>query len=267
MKPLARATGAALLLAGLTLVPARAGAAPAWIYRSIVLPRGDVALDLGLGLGRAPIGATDRSYTGTGMNLEVAGGITSELELGLRTGVRFDTDGQITRADGYGRPFDTETYGTGGDRMANPELHLRWAVARGSVAQVGLEARAYLPFESGTRFGVMLGVPLTLRLGSVRFDTGVYVPIIFTDPTTTAVSIPLHIWIQASSTLWLGPILGVRIVNDHPGSHDDYPLGFGLGSALSHAIDLRAWFLFPRINGDRAARTFGAGVGLQIRFE
>jgi hypothetical protein len=36
---------------------------------------------------------------------------------------------------------------------------------------------------------------------------------------------------------------------------------------LSNAIDLRGWFLFPHINGSEAARTFGAGIALQIRFE
>ena len=91
-------------------------------------------------------------------------------------------------------------------------------------------------------------------------------PIIFTEPnTTTVVSIPVHLWIQVSSTLWLGPIMGLRI--DSPGGHDAYPFGFGLGSALSRQIDFRAWFLFPDINRDAAARTFGAGAGLQIRFE
>jgi hypothetical protein len=256
------------MVAGLAfLLAARpATAAPEWIYRGLTLPRGDVALDLGLGLGHEPLDA-NRSYTGFGMNLEIAGGITSELELGLRTGVRFDVDGQVTRADSYGRPFETETYGTGFDRMANPELRLRWAVARGSVAQLGLEMRAYFPFEEGTRFGVMFGVPLALRLASVRFDTGLYVPILFYDPTRSAISVPLHIWIQASARFWLGPLLGLRIVNTGPGNHSEYPVGFGLGSALSRAIDLRAWFLFPDLSHDEAARTFGAGVALQIRFE
>lgn len=259
-----------VVVAGLAAVlcsPRLANAAAPFVYRGLTLPRGTVALDLGLGFGRAPIDA-DRSYSGFGMNLELAGGITHELELGLRTGVRFDYDGQATQADSYGRLFDTETYDVGSDRMANPELRLRWSVARGSVAQLGLEGRVYLPFASGTYFGVMFGLPLTLRLASVRFDSGIYVPIIFAEPRTlTTVSVPLHIWIQASSRFWLGPLLGIRVVNTGNGSHTDYPFGFGLGSMLSSAVDLRGWFLFPHINGDQAARTFGVGVSLQIRFE
>jgi hypothetical protein len=263
----ARLIGAAAVLALLCLRAPSAIAAPPWIYRSLVLPRGDIALDLGVGMGRAPIDA-NRSYTGFGMNLEIKGGITSELELGLRTGVRFDADGQATHADEYGRAYETETFGTREDRMANPELRLTWAVARGAVAQLGLEMRAYFPFEDNSRFGLMFAVPIALRLGAVRFDSGIYVPVLFYDPTQTAVSVPLHIWIQASSTFWLGPILGIRVVNDNPGgSHDEYPLGFGLGSMLSHAVDLRFWFLFPHINGNSAARTWGTGLALEIRFE
>ena len=244
---------------------ARAQAAAEWIYRPLTLPRGDIALDLGLGYGHAPVDP-NRSIGGFGMNLEIAGGVTHDLELGLRTGVRFDDDGQATQADRYGRPFDTETYGTRFDRMANPELRLRWTVARGSNVQLGLETRAYLPIEAHSRFGIMLGLPVAFRLGSVRIDTGVYVPIIFTEPSTTSfVSIPVHLWIQASPTFWLGPLMGVRI-ND-PSGHNAYPFGFGLGSALARNIDLRAWFLFPDLNRDEAARTFGAGVALQIRFE
>jgi hypothetical protein len=254
---------AAALVVG--LAAARAEAAAEFVYRGITLPRGDIALDLGLGYGHEDV-PNAPAVDGFGMNLEIAGGITHELELGLRTGVRFDDGGRATQADRYGRPFETETYGTGHDTAANPELRLRWSVARGAVAQLGLEVRAYLPFEARTRAGVMFGVPLALRLASVRIDTGLFVPIIFTDPTTTsAVSIPLHIWIQASPTFWLGPLLGLRI--ESPGGHDAYPFGFGLGSALSRQLDLRAWFLFDDLNQDAAARTFGVGVGLQIRFE
>jgi hypothetical protein len=247
------------LLVGLA---APAAAAPPFVYRDIVLPTHDVAIDVGLGVGRTPYG--DGSISGWGLNLEIAGGITHNVELGVRTGFRLDFGGQVTRADGYGRPFETETYGTGGDDMANPELRLRWAIARGT-ASLGLEGRAYIPIEHGTRFGVMVGLPLTLRLGTVRFDTGLFVPMLFYDNTVTAVSIPLHLWIQASNTLWFGPLFGWRHWSDGGGT--EYPFGFGLGSALTRAIDLKFWFLFPNINRDEGGRTFGGGVALQFRIE
>jgi hypothetical protein len=257
VRPLAALVAAVAALAAAP--PARA----TFIYRSITLPRGEIAIDLGLGLGHQPTGP-DTSETGFGMNLELSAGVTHNLELGVRTGFRFDQAGQDTHADAYGRTFDTETYGTREDRVANPEVHMRWALLRGGAAQLGLELRAYLPVEAGSRFGLMFGLPVALRAGPVRLDTGVYVPVLFYDPTQTVVSFPLHLWIQASSTFWLGPIFGVRIVS--PNSHTEYPLGFGLGWALTRGIDLRTWFLFPDISRDQAARTFGAGLALQIRF-
>jgi hypothetical protein len=207
------------------------------------------------------------SHGGFGMNLEIAGSVTWDLELGLRTGVRLDGDARAIQSDRYARPFETEMdpRAVGHDTMANPEFHLRWLAARGSVVQLGLEWRAYLPVEAGTYFGMMFGLPLSLRLASVRFDTGLYVPILFYPQTQTAISIPLHIWIQASSTFWLGPLLGLRIVN--PGGDSQYPVGFGLGSMMARNVDLKAWFLFPDMGRPQAARWWGTGVALQIRFE
>jgi hypothetical protein len=255
---------AACFIVGLWASAARADAP--WIYRSIVLPRGEVAVDLGLGLGHQPDGLADNgSVTGFGLNLALSAGITHELELGVRTGFRLDDGGQATRADGYGRPFDTETFGVNNDTVANPEIHLRWAVARGSSAELGLEWRAYLPIENGSSFGMMFALPIALRAGSLRLDTGLYVPIIFTSPnTTTVVSVPLHLWIQATRTLWLGPLFGLQVYSN--GGGDRYPLGFGLGTSLTHLVDLRTWILFPDISRNEAARTFGAGVALQLRF-
>jgi hypothetical protein len=253
-----------------TILALLAAAAPAhaaapWLYRGLVLPRHDVELDVGFGLGHEPTGP-DTSVTGFGLNLEILAGITHDFELGFRTGFRLDQGGQDTQADSYGRPFDTETYGTNFDRMANPELRFRWSVARGTGAELGLELRAYLPIEAGSRFGLMFGLPIRLRAGIVRVDTGLYVPVIFYDPTLTIVSVPVHLWIQASSRLWLGPLFGLRVVS-WGGSHTEYPLGFGLGTMLSRSIDLRTWFLFPDMNRDQAARWWGAGIALGLRFE
>src|SRR6185369_17790243 len=63
--------GVALSLVSSLWLVATAGtamAAPQWLFRGLTLPRGDVALDLGLGLGHEPVDA-DSSVTGYGMNL------------------------------------------------------------------------------------------------------------------------------------------------------------------------------------------------------
>jgi hypothetical protein len=251
------------VLAALLGAAAPAVAAP-FVYRDIILPSHDVAIDVGLGVGHAPTGPNS-SVSGWGLNLEIAGSINHEVELGVRTGFRLDDGGQITQADRYGRPFNTETYGTLGDNMANPELHVRWAVARGSNVMLGLEGRAYIPIENGSRFGVMIGLPLALRVGSLRIDSGLFVPILFYPETITVVSIPIHVWFQVTNTLWFGPLFGWQHWSGN-GSYTAYPFGFGLGVALTHTVDFRTWFLFPDINQTEGGRTYGGGVALQVRF-
>src|SRR4051812_40219575 len=107
---LAAAVTAALLVA----TPA-AARAEAWIFRPITLPRGSAALDFGFAIGRQDP-APGEARTGPGLNLEAAFAVASDLELGLRTGLRFGAGGRATRADEYARIFETETYGsyTGG---------------------------------------------------------------------------------------------------------------------------------------------------------
>ena len=251
----------------LVVVPAagfapRAEAASEWLYRDLVLPRHDVALDFGFGVGHEP----NPDTTGLGLNLELAFGLGRDFELWLRTGFRLDNAGQVTEADRWARPFDNETYGTFHDRIADPELGLRWSVARASAAELGLELRFYLPIEDQSRFGFLVGLPVRLRTGILRVDTGLYVPIIFVSPTETVVSIPLHLWIQVTRTFWLGPLLGIQIFSQG-GSHTGYPVGFGLGSMLTRSIDLRFWFMFPDMNQDAAARHWGTGLALEIRVE
>jgi hypothetical protein len=235
----------------------RAAWAESYVYRPLTLRRSEWSLDFGLGVGHVP------STTGAGLNFELAVGLTSYVQLGVRSGYRFSDEGRATAADLYGRTFETETFDLGGAPFSNPEVSLRWSLAR-STAEVALDTRVYLPTADGSRLGVMVALPIAIHLGgSARLDTGIYVPIIFTDPITSAISIPLHLWIQADR-LYLGPLTGVRIHN--PGGHSTVPLGFGLGTALSHEADLRTWLLFPDIGDDHGSRVFGFGVGLEFRF-
>ena len=139
-------------------------------------------------------------------------------------------------------------------------------MARSYAAELGLELRAYLPIETGSRFGFMFGLPIALRAGPIRFDTGLYVPVIFYDPTQTAVSMPLHIWIQAAHNFWLGPMLGLR-VESPGGSTPPTRSASAWAGRLSRVVDLRTWFLFPDMNQNAAARRWGIGVALEVRFE
>ena len=244
--------------------PSLASAAPPWVDRAITLPRHDWAFDVGLGIGHT--GAP--SATGVGLNVEGAVGLTRHLEIGLRTGFRFGDDGRATKADEYGRLFDRQTFGTNQSGVANPEFRIRGGLVEGEVVELGLEGRAALPFENNSRIGMMAGMPLAFHLGSsVRLDTGPYVPVTFYDPILLAVSVPLDVWIQASSRLWLGPMTGIRYYHQGTFEHTDIALGFGLGYSITRAIDFKSMALMPGINHTEGARNFGIGAGIQLRIE
>jgi len=149
--------------------------------------------------------------------------------------------------------------------VANPEIHVRWGLARGPSAELGFELRAMLPIEDDTAFGMLVGLPVALRTGVLRLDTGIYIPIIFfRHETWTAISIPAHLWIQASPTLWLGPLFEIRVYHQNGATANQYPVGFGIGSALAPNLDLRAWFLFWDVDNNDY---YGGGIVFQIRFD
>ncbi len=259
-----RLTSGVLALVFATLAASAAQAAGPWVSRGPIQRAGDVAFDFGLGVGHRP------DVTGAGLNFEVAWAVTHSLELGFRDGVRFSGEGQALQADQYGRLFDTETFGTDGEQLANPEFRLRGVLVRG-VVHLSLEGRFYLPIENGTRAGVMFGVPFGVHLGTLaRLDTGVFVPLLFFDPVRTVVSIPVQLWFQPTARFWLGPIAALRCHND-PDSFTQLLFGIGLGYQLSAPVDFKAQLIFPYLNGSpdqgNGGRSFGAGAGLQFRIE
>jgi hypothetical protein len=262
---------AAGALAAAALSARGAGAAPPWVDRPLTLPAGDFAFDFGLGVGHVPAGPNDD--TSAGINAEMAVGLTSRVELGVRTGIRFgDGFDRSIQPDAYGRLFDRQTFDQGADAVANPEVRVRGAIVRGPIAEVSLEGRVILPFADDTGAGVMFGVPMAFHLGDrVRLDMGVYSPLVFPPRRDGEFSInaPLDVWIQATSRFWIGPMTGLVFedVNHANGGreHTAFSLGVGLGYEITHAIDFKASFLFPDLNGD--SRVFGFGAGVQLRIE
>ncbi len=241
-----------------------AAAAPPWVERHITLPEHDWAFDFGLGI--AHDYAPPVSPTGVGVNFEMAVSPVSRLELGFRTGLRMGDDARFTHADEYGRLFDRQSFDTSNATIANPELRVRGAVVRSEVVELALEGRAFLPVNQGARFGAMFGVPIFFHLGDrARIDTGVYVPVVFNTPIDTYFSAPFDLWFQPTAKLWLGPMSGV--VFHSVNNHVSVPLGFGLGYQFTHALDLKTQILFPSINDNQGAQSFGVGVGLQVRIE
>jgi hypothetical protein len=256
------------LVCSLSLLVASRGAhaAPPWVDRVLTLPAGDWAFDAGLGLGHIP---APRSDLGAGVNLEMGVGITSRVELGVRTGLRFGDD--IERGisgDAYGRLFDRQTFDLGADVVANPEVRVRGALVRDSIFELALEGRLVVPFADGTDAGVLFGVPMAFHLGPrVRLDMGAYVPVVFVPhDASVAIHLPIDVWIQATPRFWVGPMtgLGFERVGDNNGSQN-ISLGLGLGYAITHYLDFKSMFLFPTINNE--SRIFGMGAGIEVRIE
>jgi hypothetical protein len=263
MKTLVRAGGALVAL----LATTEATAAPPYVDRAMTLPRHDFAGDVGIGIGHARF---DNGITGGGLNLEGAFGITEDVELRIRTGARFSNDGRRTTADAYGRTLWTETYGTNGSgAMANPEVGVRWRLYGGDVAEIGLDWRVYLPFEGGSRFGGMFGVPFAFHIGNfMRIDTGIYLPTLFYEPAIVLFTVPGYFWFQVSEKVWLGPMISARFrLAPDGGDRGNFLAGFGLGVQVHRAIDLKTMILFPTLGDDGGARNWGAGFGVQFRIE
>lgn len=254
---------AAALVAAGSLVPRSSDAAERWVDRPMTLHRLVFAGDAGLGIGHYSGPGPDA--TGPGLNLEGALGVTERLELGLRTGLRMGRDAKAVQADNYGRTLWTETYGTGHDTFANPELRVRWVAYSGSIAEVGLDGRVYMPVEDGTKFGVMFGVPLAFHLSDfVRIDTGLYIPTFFYDPVALGITIPGYFWFQISEKMFLGPMASARFFSiGNNRNFNDLLLGFGMGYQVLQSIDLKWWIQSPNI--DDGLHTFGAGFGAQFR--
>jgi hypothetical protein len=270
MRRICRTLLAAGALLSLTTLATKSDAAERWVDRPMTLHRLVFAGDAGLGVGHRRFNGPFDS-TGAGLNLEGALGVTERLELGFRTGIRFGNDGRARGADYYGRTLSTETYGTGlhgngADTVANPELRIRWVAYSGSVAEVGLDGRVFLPIEDGSRFGMMFGVPLAFHVSDIlRIDTGVYIPVIFNDRTFNGLSIPGYFWFQATEKLWLGPMAQLRFIDPGLGDHDAHLLlGFGLGYQVASSVDLKTMLLFPAVD-DGVTRSVGAGFGVQFR--
>jgi hypothetical protein len=253
--------------------PTLARAADQWVSRPLTLPRLNAAFDAGLGVGHLNGIGNAPGLTGPGVNLEAALGVTSNLELGFRTGLRMTGDAQALHADQYGRLFDTETYGTGTDTLANPEFRITGRVLNAEVAEIGLEGRVYLPFEHAgnrpTHFGGAFGVPFLFHFGRiVRLDLGAYVVTIFEDPFRPIFTVPARLWFQVSEKVWLGPIFSLQHDPNAPvGAENNLLAGFGLGYQIASFVDLKTQFLVPAISQRNGTDLFGFGIGVQIRIE
>ncbi len=286
----------AVVAAALGLFASRpAHATPRWVDRLLTLP-GPVAgtIDLGGSFAHSdadipPCGLC--SFNGTGVNVEGVLGIASRVDLGLRVGFRgFDdvngiNEGAATDADAYGRFFDPLTYYGGGQgfydvygqgAVSNPEFKVRVRILDvRRVFELGVEARAILPFYTNTSFTQVIGVPMAAHLGRhVRIDFGAYSHFTFLNfqnrnrDVLATFDLPASFWFQVHDRVFLGPMVNLRWYSDNVYAYGpanvDVGLGFGLGVSLARFLDLKTQLYMPRV--DDGVHEIGVSVGVGFYF-
>lgn len=253
-----------------------AQAAPEYVDRRLTLPKLNVAIDGSLAVGHFDFGPApggENSGTGPALDLEAYVGIIHHLQLGFRQGIRLTDEAKIAGADNYGRMYDLQGFGNGGDTFANPEANVRYQFIDIDFFELGVDGRLVLPIAQGSRFAFLGGAPLAIHIPNVlRVDTGGYIGFGFYDPTLVYFHIPADLWVQLSPQFWLGPVTGLTVynqrVNGVTNEQTNVAVGFGMGYQIASWFDLK--FLpidWPAINQDRGVSNFGFSAGVELRIE
>ncbi|APR99305.1 hypothetical protein [Pajaroellobacter abortibovis] len=250
------------LLIGLMMMGTTSYAMVPWVERPLTLRSGTSTCNVGLGTVHKP--RQDQEW---GLNLQGAIGLTSQFEMGLRTGIRLGQNLRLLKADQFGRLFDSETYGTRQDAISNLELGLRYAMVQNKTVEMGIEWRTILPIEENSYLGGVFALPIFIHLGHWgRVDSGMYVPMVSPAPQLfDTLSFPVRVWFQINREVWFGPLGAFRI--DPKAGDFTLLTGLGLGYSLGEAVDLKGQLLFPHIYKPKGAEEFGLAVGVQLRLE
>ena len=266
--------------------------APEWVDRKMSLPPLVIAVDGALAVGHWGVTITDpisgqsvsTGGTGGGFNAEGAIGIIPHLTVGARLiGLNFSDDSKISNAAGYGSAYDLQNttpggpYWSGADTFSNPMLWGRYEFLDTDAVELGVEARMFVPFDSGTRFGLMGGVPLAFHLpAKLRLDSGAFLGLGFYDSTLVYFHIPAQAWFQVTPQLFLGPLTGLTVAaipgaNAGTGGSNTLTsinLGFGIGYSVLPQLDIKVLPIYwPGINNDNGASNFGFSAGVEFRID
>ena len=169
------------LLAATFVSTSDASAAAPWNYRGLTLPRHDIAVDFGMGYGHEPVGPDGLGHE-PGAARRRRARLRARLPHGVPPGRRRpDHAGRLLRAPVRHR--DVRDASSTASRTRSYASAGRWRAAtrRSWASSCAPTCRS----RPASRFGFMFGLPIALRAGPIRFDTGLYVPIIFYDPTQT----------------------------------------------------------------------------------
>jgi hypothetical protein len=147
--------------------------------------------------------------------------------------------------------------------MANPELSLRSSFVATKIFELGSDARFTIPIAEGSSFALTAGLPVRIRApGSLRFDTGLYVPVVFASSTEFGFSIPAQLWVQISD-FYVGALSGIKIYR-HPLERADVAAGVGAGVTLGGIFDVRLQVLTQRVNDADWLRATGFGLNASV---
>jgi hypothetical protein len=265
-----------------------------FVDRALTLPPLHFSADAGLGFGQGPAAtpldvqgpAPAPSDTGLklgwGSNLEAAVGLPFLGEVGVRVGVRFGDDGINAGwgmgADHFARLFDPVPAEAGNATVTNPEIRLRGTWLNLKIVELGFETRFIIPTADGSDFEMVPGVPARIHVpGFARIDTGVWLPVLFSDGSFT-IDIPAQLFFQAGQAFF-GPMTGVRFNRPAGGVGDstDVPAGIGGGYTLGGSsaqretphggpvLDLKVQVRTERINDVSWTKYIGGGLGVGLR--
>lgn len=254
-----------------TLLAAEASA-DKWVDRPVTLKMLNVSADAGFGIAQQTT-LTGQKF-GYGANLEAAVGLPLGLEVGVRTGFRFNDEGKASRADFAGRLFDPEgAYNLGTQMMANPELRVRKDFFLDmKVLQLATELRVFLPIDGATALGGQIGVPARLHIPAImRVDTGVFVPYVINRgavPDYWAISVPVQVFFQVAD-FFFGPMTGFRFNHQGDVLPDDRKLDISAGLGAGYTVgpmDIKAQVYTSRVNDSNWSKFIAGGVGVGLKF-
>jgi hypothetical protein len=255
-----------LVLAGTFAAPAASADQP-FVDAPLTLPPIHFSGDVGMGFGTYQE-ANGGSRVGAGSSLALAMGLPFLGEIGARFGYRFGNDGIAADADHFARLFDPIISEPGAQNFANPELYLRGSLVDVNVFALGLETRFIIPSDPNSVFAMTPGVPIRVHIpGFMRIDTGLWLPIAFTQNASYYLDIPAQAFFQIGDA-FVGPLTGIRFDNlSGPGSVTvEVPLGVGGGYTIGGVLDLKAQLRTEHINSSAwAAEGLGGSVGVGFR--
>jgi len=150
------------------------------------------------------------------------------------------------------------------------ELYGRYRFLSEGPAQIGAQLTVAIPTD--TRFGLGMGLPVQLRFGQVRIDTGAELELIFGDHTVVDLDLPVAIAFDIIDGFFAGVRSGFFLPDfDELAIPLQGHVGYTLMSGNAPFVDLVASFGWPRFlwtgYGDNLdLDTFDFIVGARVFF-